>query len=87
MENKFKKYRHLTLLITLLILQLLFQTLQRLGDTRFHPKNLQLLPLLSLLIKWYINSNFCLIFKRTCLKQRNATFTPLNIINFFIAYE
>ena len=53
----------------------------------FHKKNLKLLPLIFLLIKWYENSNFCLIFKGTCLKQRNATFTPPNIINLLIAYE
>ena len=37
--------------------------------------------------KWYENSNFCLIFKGSVLKQKKTTFTPPNIINFFIAYE
>ena len=36
-------------------------------------------------IKWYENS--CLIFIGSCLKQKSATFTPPNIINFFIVYE
>ena len=42
---------------------------------------------LSLSIKWYENLNFCLIFKGSCLKQKDATFTPPIIINFFIVYE
>ena len=42
---------------------------------------------LSPSIKWYENSNFCLIFKGSCLKQENATFTPPDIINFFNVYE
>ena len=29
---------------------------------------------LSLSIKWYGNSNFCLAFKGSCLKQKNATY-------------
>ena len=31
-------------------------------------------------IKWYIESHFCLIFKGSFLKQRDATFTPPNKI-------
>ena len=31
-------------------------------------------------IKWYGDSNFCLIFKKSYLKQRNRTFTPPNRI-------
>ena len=34
---------------------------------------------LSPLIKWYTNSNFCLVFRGSCLKQKNATYTPPNI--------
>ena len=33
-------------------------------------------------IKWYEESNFCLILKESCLKQKNATFTPPNGIIF-----
>ena len=40
----------------------------------------------SLSIKWNEKSKFCLIFKGSCLKQKNANFTPLNIIFFFIVY-
>ena len=39
---------------------------------------------LSPSIKWYENSNFYLIFKGSCLKQKSAT---SNIINFFTVYE
>ena len=42
---------------------------------------------LSLSTSWYENSNFCLIFKGNYLKQKNATYTPPNRINFFIGYE
>ena len=38
-------------------------------------------------IKWYGDSNFCLEFKGSCLKQKNATDTPPNRISFFIVYE
>ena len=38
-------------------------------------------------IKWYRNINFCFVFKRSCLKQEKATFTPIDIINLFIVYE
>ena len=38
-------------------------------------------------IKWYGNSNSWLVFKGSCLKQKNATYTPPNRINFFIVYE
>ena len=33
-------------------------------------------------IKWYGNSNFCLVFKGSCLKQKNTTYTPPNRIYF-----
>ena len=42
---------------------------------------------LFLSIKWYENSNFCLVFKGSCLKQNNATYTPPSRINVFIDYE
>ena len=42
---------------------------------------------LSPSIKWYENSNFCLVFKGSCLKQKNATYAPPNIIYFFIVFE
>ena len=42
---------------------------------------------ISPLIKWYKNSNVCFIFKWSCLKPTNFTFTPTNIINIFIIYE
>ena len=38
-------------------------------------------------IKWYENSNLCLIFKVNYLKQKNATFSPPNIINLFTVCE
>ena len=41
---------------------------------------------LSPIIKWHEDSKFCLVFKRSCLKQKNATYTPSNRINFFV-YE
>ena len=37
-------------------------------------------------IKWYENSNLCLIFKVHCLKQKNAA-TPPNISNLFTVCE
>ena len=42
---------------------------------------------LSLSIKWGKDSNFCLIFKGSCLKQKTGTFTPPNRINFVIGYK
>ena len=38
-------------------------------------------------INWYENSSLWLIFKGNFLIQKNATFTPPNMINFFIAYK
>ena len=35
-------------------------------------------------IKWYGHSNFRLVFRGSCLKQRNATFTPPNAITFLL---
>ena len=45
---------------------------------------------LSPSIKWYKNLSFSLIFKGSCLKpkkKKNTTYTPPNIISFFIVYE
>ena len=42
---------------------------------------------LSSSIKWHGNSNFCLIFKGSCLKHKVTTFTPSNRIIFFIVYK
>ena len=43
---------------------------------------------LSPSIKWYRDSNFCLVFKGSCIKQKkNATFTPPNRIILFIVYK
>ena len=66
-----------------LILQLFYYTLTRLDDTEkvvsWKPKGLsakkRTTPTttdngLSSSIKWYENSNFCLIFKGICLKQK-----------------
>ena len=39
---------------------------------------------LSPSIKWYENSNFYLLFKRSYLKQKNATITLPNIIFFLL---
>ena len=74
--------------------------MKRLGDTekvvRWTSKGLSTKKLtsptttdkcLSPSTKWSENSNFCLIFKGSVLKQKKATFTPPNIINFFIVYE
>ena len=42
---------------------------------------------LSPSIKWDRDSNFCFLFNRSCLKEENATFSPPNRVNFFIAYK
>ena len=42
---------------------------------------------LSPSIVWYGDSNFCLIFKGSCLNRKNATFTPWNRIIFVVVYE
>ena len=79
-----------------LILQPLYYTLKRLGDTeKFVSWKSKATPAtsdnsLSPSIEWYENyfTNFYLIFKGNCLKEKNpATFTPPNIIFFFIDYE
>ena len=40
---------------------------------------------LSLTIKWYRNSNLCLIFKGSFLRQDKATFTPSNVVTFLLS--
>ena len=40
-------------------------------------------------IKWYKNSNFCFVFRGTCLKikkknKKNATYTPSNRFFFYV---
>ena len=80
-----------------MILQLLYYTLKRLGDTEkvvsSKSKDLSGKKLttpttkdksVSASIKWYENSNFCLIFKDSCLKKKSATFTPPNILTFLL---
>ena len=42
--------------------------------------------ILSPSVKLYKDSNFCLVFKESSLKIRNAIFTPMNIFS-FIVYE
>ena len=42
---------------------------------------------LSLTIKWHEGSKFCLIFKGSCLNQKNETYTPNYRIKFFCCYE
>ena len=77
---------------------MLYYTLKKLGNIGkivsrnlkvCQPKNLLLLLLLrlSLSISWYGNSNFCLVFKGTCLKEKSTTYIRPNRINFFIVYE
>ena len=38
-------------------------------------------------VKWYGNSNFCSVFKGSCLKLKNAAYTSRNRIFFQISYE
>ena len=79
---------------------MLYYNLKRLGDTEkiasWKSKGLSDEELttptttdnsLSPSIKWYGNSNFYLVFKGSCFKQKDATYTPPNRINFFIVYE
>ena len=42
---------------------------------------------LSQTIKWYKYSKFCLKLNGSCLKGKNASYTPPNRINVFIIYE
>ena len=79
---------------------MLYYTSKRLADTEkivsWKPKGLstekRTTPTtnnnsLSPSVRWYKKSNFCFMFKESCLKQNNATFTHPNIITFFIVYE
>ena len=79
-----------------LVLQLLYYTLKRLVDTEkavwWKHKDLSTEKLttptttdnsLSPLTKWIENSNFCLMFKGSFFKQKDATFTRPNIIFFY----
>ena len=43
--------------------------------------------ILSPKIKWHDDSKLCLVFKGSCLKWKNATYTPPNRINVFVVYE
>ena len=71
-----------------LIFQTLYYTLERLGDTEKtvswkskdfsvekHTAPITIDNSLSPSIKWYGNSNFCFVFKGSCLKQKNTTYT------------
>ena len=79
-----------------LILQPLYYTLKWLGDTEkdvswkykgFSTEKLTASTTtdnsLSPSITWYKNSNFYLISKRSCLRQKHSIFTTPNIIHFF----
>ena len=77
--------------------QILYYILKRLGDTEkivsWKSKSLSAEKLStpttttdnspSPSIKWYGNSNFCLVFKASSWKQKNATYTSPNRIFFF----
>ena len=39
---------------------------------------------LSPTIKWYVDSNYFLVFKGSCLEQKNATYTPPSRIFFLL---
>ena len=80
-----------------LILQPLYYTLKRLGDTTkvvsWKSKRLSTKKCttptttdnsLSLSFKWYENSNFCLIFKGSCVKQKAQLL--LLQIQFFLVF-
>ena len=79
-----------------LIFQPLYYTLKNLADTKefilWRSKGLSTEKLTAPItadnslypsIEWYENSNFCLIFKASCLKQKKTTFTFPNTINYF----
>ena len=54
------------------------------------PKNLLLLPLLIIIFLHQLNITdiqIFLVFKGSCLKQKNTTYTPPSKITFFIVYE
>ena len=79
---------------------MLYPTLKRVDDTeRFHHGNLKVCQTkklttptsndsgLSISIKWYGNSIFCILSKGRCLKQtkKNETYTPPKIIFFLLS--
>ena len=80
-----------------LIFQILPYTLKLLGSIKkivwwkskgFSPEKITTTDnSLSPSIKWYRNSNFCLVIKRNCLNQKNATYISPNRIIFLIVYE
>ena len=83
--------------VVILVLQTLYYTLKRLGDTEqvvsWKSEGLSSEKLttptindnsLSPSIKWNKNSNFCLIFKLSCLKHKSAGCTPPDIIIFLL---
>ena len=83
--------------VVILVLQTLYYTLKRLGDTEqvvsWKSEGLSSEKLttptindnsLSPSIKWNKNSNFCLIFKLSCLKHKSAACTPSDIIIFLL---
>ena len=41
---------------------------------------------LSPAIKWHKDLKFCVVFKGSCLKQKNVTYTALNRIFFFLFF-
>ena len=72
-----------------LILQRLYYNLKILGDTKGLSAEKPTTPTtadnsLSPSIKWYENSNFCLIIKGSFLKHKNVIFTPAIIITFLL---
>ena len=85
-----------------LTFQPLYDTLKRLGDTEkvvswkpkgFSAEKLTATPTttdnsLSPSNKWYGDSNFCLLVKGSCFKQKKiTTYATPNRINFYIVYE
>ena len=95
---KYKDYKHSSLFIgqsyffydgeqLYLIFQTFHYTLKRLGNTEKNVSWKSTDNSLSPSIRWYENSNFCLVFKESCLKQENATYTPPNRMTSFIVYE
>ena len=78
----------------------LYHTFKRLGDTEkvvswkskgLSAKNLNTPATtgnsLPPSIKWYENSNICLTFKESCLKQKRCAFTPQNICKYKYIYK
>ena len=83
-----------------LILQTLYHNLKRVGDTQkvisWKSKGLLIKKIftptttdisLSPSIKWCENSNFYVIFRGSCLKQKKSNFYSSSNNNFFIVYD